>query len=138
MRSKGLTDGTQDPLRHQRPAALRHAALQRWRSGAHFETATHGALGPLHYARWLATNHPEAVDRFYPVLDMALEVNAEGGGETGAPQVHDNAVPREWYHTDWVADRTIAWLESLTAADDWFCWMSFPIHTIPGIPRSRS
>ena len=34
--------------------------------------------------------------------------------------------PREWYHTDWVADRTIAWLDSLDADDDWFCWMSFP------------
>jgi arylsulfatase A-like enzyme len=92
----------------------------------HFETATHGAMGPLHYARWLATEHPEAVGMFYPVLDATLEVNALGGGETGAPQVHDNAVPREWYHTDWVADRTIAWLDSLDADDDWFCWMSFP------------
>jgi arylsulfatase A-like enzyme len=35
-------------------------------------------------------------------------------------------VPRDWYHTDWVADRTIAWLDSLGADDDWFCWMSFP------------
>jgi arylsulfatase A-like enzyme len=92
----------------------------------HFESATHGAAGPLHYARWLAANHPEAVGMFYPVLDAALEVNAAGGGETGAPQVHDNPIPREWYHTDWVADRTVAWLSSLDAADDWFCWMSFP------------
>jgi arylsulfatase A-like enzyme len=92
----------------------------------HFESATHGAAGQLHYARWIATTHPEAMGMFYPVLDGALEVNAMGGGETGAPQVWDNAIPREWYHTDWVADRTIAWLESLGAADDWFCWMSFP------------
>jgi arylsulfatase A-like enzyme len=92
----------------------------------HFEAATHGAVGPLHYARWLAEHHPEAVGMFYPVLDGSLEVNALGGGETGAPQVHDNAIPREWYHTDWVADRTIAWLASLEADDDWFCWMSFP------------
>ena len=92
----------------------------------HFESATHGAQGPLHYARWLASNHPEAVKMFYPVLDAALEVNAMGGGDSGAPQVYDNAIPKEWYHTDWVADRTIAWLDSLGAADDWFCWMSFP------------
>ena len=51
--------------------------------------------GPLHYARWLAEHHPEAVGMFYPVLDGALEVNALGGGETGAPQVHDNPIPRE-------------------------------------------
>jgi arylsulfatase A-like enzyme len=92
----------------------------------HFEAATHGAAGPLHYARWLAAEHPEAVGMFYPVLDGALEVNALGGGATGAPQVWDNSIPREWYHTDWVADRTIAWLDSLGADDDWFCWMSFP------------
>jgi len=92
----------------------------------HFETAAHGALGPLHYSRWLAANHPEAVGMFYQVLDMSLEVSAAGGGETGAPQVHDNAVPREWYHTDWVADRTISWLDSVGADYDWFCWMSFP------------
>ncbi|MEK7426389.1 MAG: sulfatase-like hydrolase/transferase, partial [Actinomycetota bacterium] len=92
----------------------------------HFESATHGAAGPLHYARWLADTHPEAVAMFYPVLDGALEVNAMGGGDTGAPQAHVNRIPREWYHTDWVADRTISWLSSLPIADDWFCWMSFP------------
>ena len=63
---------------------------------------------------------------FYPAVDRDLQVNSAGGGDTGAPQVHANAVPREWYHTDWVADRTIAWLDSLDAADDWFCWMSVP------------
>ena len=92
----------------------------------HLESATHGAAGPLHYARWLAATHPEAVGMFYPVLDGHLEVNAAGGGETGAPQVHDNRIDRAWYHTDWVADRTISWLDSLSAEDDWFCWMSFP------------
>jgi arylsulfatase A-like enzyme len=35
-------------------------------------------------------------------------------------------VPREHYHTDWVADRTIAWLDTLDRDDDWFVWMSFP------------
>ena len=70
--------------------------------------------------------HQEAVGGFYPVLDGALQVNAAGDGDTGAPQVHVNPVPREWYHTDWVADRTIAWLDGLDADDDWFCWMSFP------------
>ena len=90
------------------------------------ELATHGVLGPLHYARWFRRTHPEAVEGFYPVLDADLNVNAAGGGDTGAPQVHYNDVAREWYHTEWVADRTIAWLEGLDPARDWFCWMSFP------------
>ncbi len=92
----------------------------------HLEFATHGSVGPLHYARWLAAEHPDAVGMFYQTLDSAMQVNAAGGGDTGAPQVKVNPIPREWYHTDWVAERTIAWLDSLDAADDWFCWMSFP------------
>lgn len=97
-----------------------------YRGFEHYESATHTPVGPLHYARWLASEHPEAANWFYPVLNGQLEVNSRGGGATGAPQVHDNLVPREWYHTDWVADRTIAWLEALDADEDWFCWMSFP------------
>ncbi|MSY18237.1 MAG: sulfatase-like hydrolase/transferase, partial [Actinobacteria bacterium] len=92
----------------------------------HLEFSTHGGAGNLHYARWLMENHPEAIGMFYQVLDATLEVNAAGGGENGAPQVHVNEMPKEWYHTDWVAERTISWLDSLQADDDWFCWMSFP------------
>ncbi len=92
----------------------------------HLELATHGAVGWLHYSRWLQRTHPEAVGMYYLVLDRDLEVSAEGGGDTGAPQAHHNAIPREWYHTEWVADRTVAWLESLGPDDDFFCWMSFP------------
>jgi arylsulfatase A-like enzyme len=92
----------------------------------HMELATHGAVGQLHYSQWVRENHPEAVGSFYNVLDRELQVNAEGGGDTNAPQIKVNAIPREWYHTDWVAQRTIAWLQSLPDDRDWFCWMSFP------------
>ena len=92
----------------------------------HLEFATHGAMGPQHYARWLGREHPEAAGMYYSVVDHDLQVNAAGGGDTGAPQVHVNPIPREWYHTDWVADRAISWLDSLDADDDWFCWVSFP------------
>ncbi len=92
----------------------------------HLEFATHGPAGQLHYAQWIRREHPETVGGFYPVIDARLEVNGDGGGDTGAPQVRLNPIPREWYHTDWVADRTIAWLDSLPADADWFCWMSFP------------
>ena len=92
----------------------------------HLELATHGAMGSLHYARWLRAEHPEVMGMFYATVDADLQVNAAGGGDTGAPQVRHNAVPRDCYHTDWVADRTIAWLDSVDADDDFFCWMSFP------------
>lgn len=92
----------------------------------HMELATHGAVGPLHYSQWLRRNHPEAIDGYYQVLDRELQVNAAGGGDTGAPQVRRNPINREWYHTDWVANQTIEWLSSLPSDADWFCWMSFP------------
>ena len=92
----------------------------------HMELATHGAVGQLHYSQWVRENHPEAIGNFYNVLDRELQVNAEGGGDTNAPQIKVNPIPREWYHTDWVAQRTIAWLQSLPDDRDWFCWMSFP------------
>ena len=92
----------------------------------HLETATHGAIGPLHYSQWLLREHPHALGMYGRAIDDSLQVSAEGGGDTGAPQVKVNPIDRGIYHTDWVADRTIAWLDSLDADDDWFCWMSFP------------
>jgi arylsulfatase A-like enzyme len=92
----------------------------------HMALATHTGRGLLHYSRWLAEHHPEALDYFYPVLNTKFQVNGDGGGDTGACQVKRNPIPREWYHTDWVADRTIAWLAALPDTVDWFVWMSFP------------
>ena len=86
----------------------------------HMEFAGHGAAGYFHYGGWLRERHPTDMPGFYQVLDATLEVNAEGGGDTGAPQVHHNPVAREVYHTDWVADRALAWLGSLSDDDDWF------------------
>ena len=56
-----------------------------------------------HYGKWLVDTHGiEATKGFSPLLA------AEPGGETGAPETRINPIPRDWYHTDWVADRTIA------------------------------
>ncbi|HEX4862608.1 MAG TPA: sulfatase-like hydrolase/transferase, partial [Acidimicrobiales bacterium] len=78
-----------------------------------------------HYSRWLNERFPDEVGGFYRLF-TANGMNDEPGGDTGAPEVAFNPVPREHYHTDWVADRTIAYLDSLDANDDWFVWMSFP------------
>jgi arylsulfatase A-like enzyme len=73
-----------------------------------------------HYGRWLAEHHPEHLHSFAALL------GGTPGGDTGAPETVHNPIPREWYHTDWVADLTVEWLEGLDPDDDWFCWMSFP------------
>lgn len=91
-----------------------------WRGFEHVELATHGPVGGHHYADWLWSRHPESVAGFGAVL------TGSGGGETGAPEVKHNPIPRERYHTDWIADRAIAWLRTLDPTEPFFAWVSFP------------
>ena len=103
---------------HVAAAVLRQAAGER-------------TLLPLaHYGRWLADRHPEHLESFAPLLTGA------GGGDTGAPETKNNPIPREWYHTDWVAEMAVGWLDSLGADDDWFLWLSFPDPHHPWDPPS--
>ncbi len=91
----------------------------------YMELATHSAHG-LHYGQWLRAEHPGSHAGFYENLQSDLRMNDAVGGDTGAIQVCHNPIAREHYHTDWVADRTIAYLGSLEPDDDFFVWMSFP------------
>jgi arylsulfatase A-like enzyme len=98
-----------------------------YRGFEHLELAMHGYLRQWHYDKWLERNGPQWCDSYYPLVSMiSMGLNEEGGGDTGAPEVKHNPIPTGMYHTDWVADRTIAWLDSLGPDEDWFCWMSFP------------
>jgi len=105
-------------------ARARRGDTGAWRGFERSIQATHiaafGGRPVSHYGRWLKQHHPEHLESFAPLLD------AHGGGDSGAPETKNNPIPRQWYHTDWVADRTIEFLDSLAADDDWFVWMSFP------------
>ena len=120
-----------DPLlrfRENRLAA--EGSVGPWRAFDHVELATHGPIVGQHYGAWLWRAHPEAISGFGAVLTGA------GGGDTGAPEVKHNPIARENYHTDWVADRTIAWLRG-NAHAPFFCWMSFPDPHHPFDPPVR-
>ena len=95
-----------------------------WRGFDYSIQAAHAAaFGKVkigHYGRWLAERHPEFLHSYASIL------GAEPGGDTGAPETKHNLIPRELYHTDWVADRTIDWLGTVPAGDPFFCWVSFP------------
>ncbi len=91
-----------------------------YRGFEHMELAMHGPMGRWHYTKWLRENFPAEVSGFVTML------SARGGGDTGAPEVAYNPVPRAHYHTDWVADRTLAYINQLDQNEDWFIWMSFP------------
>jgi arylsulfatase A-like enzyme len=96
-----------------------------YRGFDYMELAMHGPQPMWHYGKWLAENHPAYVSGFYQLF-TSKGLNDEPGGDTGAPEVKFNALPREYYHTDWVGERTSRWLDTLGADDPFFLWMSFP------------
>ncbi len=109
-----------------------------YRGFEHMELAMHGyVFGRYHYDRWLETHFPGEEKGYYRLFTRA-GMNDKGGGDTGAPQVAHNPIPKEHYHTDWVAERTIAWLDSLSPDDDWFVWMSFPDPHHPWDPPAEA
>lgn len=91
----------------------------------HIELAMHGPLPLWHYGKWLL-EQPGHWERGFYQLFRNGRMNGDVGGDTGAPHVAVNPVPRELYHTDWTAERAIDWLDSLASDEDWFCWVSFP------------
>jgi arylsulfatase A-like enzyme len=105
----------------------------------HVELAMHGPLPLWHYGKWLLEQPGRHERGFYQLFrrgPAGLEMNDEPGGDTGAPQVAINPVPRDLYHTDWTAERAIAWLSGLADDEDWFCWVSFPDPHHPWDPPS--
>lgn len=92
----------------------------------HMELANHFFTGHAHYDLWMRDHHGEAMQGFYPMVTPEGGQNYAGGGDSGAPQVWHNPVDRDIYHTDWVADRTLAWLADRRDDEPWFVWMSFP------------
>jgi len=83
-----------------------------------------------HYGRWMKATHPENFAITAPLL------NASPGGDTGAPETSNNPIPRGLYHTDWLADLAIQWLDGLKRDDDWMLWLSFPDPHHPWDPPS--
>ena len=86
----------------------------------HVELAMHGPMASTHYGRWLREHHPDVAAGF------AVPLSPAPSPVTGAPECRPNPVPRELYHTDWIADRTVAWLGDRIDDEPWFCWVSFP------------
>ena len=115
--------GSPDEFFENRMAA--EASTGPHRGFDHMELANHFFEGHSHYDRWMESNYQVEKSKFYPMVTKKGQ-NTVGRGDTNAIQVWPMDIPKEVYHTDWVAERTVNWLSSLTDDDDWFCWMSFP------------
>ena len=70
----------------------------------------HGPMASTHYGAWLRAEHPDVAAGF------AVPLSPSESPATGAPECRPNPAPRELYHTDWIADRTIDWLAGVTDA----------------------
>jgi len=95
----------------------------------HMELCAHtGRAGRslYHYPRWLAENHPDQVNGYHEYVSPEKTISCKRGGDTNGIQFWHNDIPTELYHTSWIADRVIAWLDGLGDDQDWFVWMSFP------------
>ena len=90
-----------------------------YRGFEHIELAYHGYWGRYHYDQWLDQHHPESISGL-------RRFTRASQSETGAPDIQRSSIPLEHYHTAWVADRTIDFLDSLAPDENWFVWMSFP------------
>ncbi|WP_425063296.1 sulfatase family protein [Pyruvatibacter mobilis] len=113
------------------PGFYENEMARRGETGPHrgfdrMELANHFMTGNFHYDQWMQKEHKDQIGGFYPIVSETGQQNHIGGADTGAIQCWVNDMPRELYHTDWVADRVIAFLDSLDTEEDWFIWMSFP------------
>ena len=100
----------------------------------HFEVATnHGDLVGGDYLFWARERHAE-------FDSLRAQDNALSDPRYSAPQARRTAIPEELYPSSYVADRTVAWLES-HARDGgdapFFVQMSFPDPHYPFTPPGR-
>lgn len=79
--------------------------------------------GHVHYAKgnylnWLRENHPES-EKLYQ--------RAQGKPVPGeAPGCWKLSIPEEQHYNRWIADRAVAFLDSLKQDEPFFLWCSFP------------
>jgi arylsulfatase A-like enzyme len=93
--------------------------------------ASFGGRPVGHNGRWLREKNKEVFDNWPPLL------NASPGGDTGVLETSNHNIPREFYHTDWLAGLALDWLDKLDTDDDWMLWLSFPDPHHPWDPPVR-
>ncbi|MFT5173943.1 MAG: arylsulfatase A-like enzyme [Gammaproteobacteria bacterium] len=119
--------------------AAKHDLHGPHRGFEHMELCAHtGRAGRslYHYPKWLADNHPQYVESYQEYVSPQKTISCKRGGDTNGIQFWHNDMPSELYHTNWIAERVITWLDTLSSDEDWFVWMSFPDPHHPWDPPS--
>ena len=110
-----------------------------YRGFDHVLISSHGkGVARNHYQVWMERNCPGQFDHYLSQTGADGRLNTRGGGDTGAIQVHDNDIARDFYHSYWLADRCTDWLDQRDDDENWFLWLSFgdPHHPFQP-PRSE-
>ena len=68
------------------------------------------------------------------VAGFATVLTGDGGGDSGAPEVHHNPIPADQYHTAWCADRAIDPIQQNTQPSDQPAMISSAL--APSTPRT--
>ena len=97
-----------------------------YRGFDHVLISSHGkGVARNHYQVWMEEHCPDEFDHYLSQVGKDGRLNQAGGGDTGAIQVHHNPISKEFYHSYWLADRAIDWLNQRQPDEDWFAWISF-------------
>ena len=95
----------------------------------------HGPFGQ-HYGQWINKNYPEFTGGFVDMVNRQNHPTRAFGGDTFASEVAINPIPRELYHTDWVANSAMDMIAGWPDDQPWFLWLSFPDPHHPWDPPS--
>ncbi|MCJ8336291.1 MAG: sulfatase-like hydrolase/transferase, partial [Epibacterium sp.] len=115
-----------EPERYWEVGAAGRGNTGPYRGFEHVLVSSHGkGVARNHYQVWMEKNAPEEFKCYLSQTTDDGKMNASGGGDTGAIQVHENKISKENYHTYWLADRSNEWIDERSEDEDWFLWLSF-------------
>lgn len=78
----------------------------------------HGSIVFGDYTNWLNINHPGTLEKYSPSRAYYRNPSAPGCWRMN--------VPAELHYNNWIADRSMAFLDQLEADQPFFLWCSFP------------
>ena len=117
------------PVEYEMPDSIRFWQLEKsrdWRGPFYGFDRVDTVIGESavcsrggHYAKWLREFHPEIVDLYLP--EHALEP-----APVDLDEAWKCAVPEDLHYNSWIANRSIDFLNSLSATDRFFLFVSFP------------
>jgi len=81
------------------------------------------------YLKWLEAEHPRwgrELREHYHKMAFSYYRNEEARVPMGIASAYRMEIPPELHYNNWIADRSIQWMQGLGAEENFFLWCSFP------------